>query len=354
MVAEFQCRRILVVRALQLGDLLCAVPALRALRTWQPEAHITLCSLPWAKEFAQRFSAYVDNFIAFPGYPGLPETEFNSQGLAQFQEQCIAQPYDLIIQLHGNGRLTNGMVRSLQAKTTAGFYPPEHPELALDYGIAWPDRGHEIQRLKWLITHLGAPDCGDDLEYPLDESEEKDAERLLARHGISSGEAYICMHPGGRSLTRRWPVDRFAEVGRRLASDGWPIVLTGAGSETDVASALAAELGGQCINLAGQTTLGTIAAVLDRARLLISNDTGVSHIAAARRTPSIVLVLGSDPSRWLPLDANLHFPVSVPVDCRPCSHRLCPIGFPCAVDLTSDSVYEAARRALALTESLCT
>lgn len=353
MRAELQ-RRILVVRALQLGDLLCAVPALRALRSWQPDAHITLCGLPWAEAFARRFHSYLDDFIVFPGYPGLPESEFNQQGFEQLKRRCATRPYDLIVQLHGSGLLTNRFVRELSGKATAGFYPPERPELALDGGMPWMDRGHEIQRLKWLMMQLGAPDCGDRLEYPFDESEQSEADRLLAQHGISHGQSYICMHPGGRSLTRRWPVERFAEVARKLAADGWPIVLTGAGSEADVVGQLAAELGDQCVNLTGQTTLGTIAAVLDRARLLISNDTGVSHIAAARGTPSVLLVLGSEPARWSPLDADLHFSVSVPVDCRPCSHRVCPIGFPCAFSLSPESVYEAARHALERTETVCT
>ena len=84
-------KKISIFRALNLGDLLCAVPVFRALRKAIPNASITLIGLPWAKEFAQRFDQYIDDFIAFPGHPGMPEKEPNPKKLIEFLNLSIFQ-----------------------------------------------------------------------------------------------------------------------------------------------------------------------------------------------------------------------------------------------------------------------
>ncbi len=339
-------RRILVVRALQLGDLLCAVPALSSLRKWQPEAEITLCGLPWARDFVNRYSMYIDRFVEFPGYKGIPEQPFRYEALQQFISACHCKPYDLVIQLHGSGQDINEFVRSLQARDTAGFHPRGQANLALNHSIEWPEFGHEIERLKSLVLNLGAPDTGNALELPLTEDERLQANELLRGHGLAPDCRYICLHAGGRSLTRRWPVEKYARVASQLADEGWAIILTGSEFELDLAEQLCGLLRNRCINLVGQTSFGCIAALIANARLLLSNDTGVSHIAAALGTPSVVLVLGSEPSRWFPLNRALHREVSIDVPCRPCSHKTCPIGFRCAHELHSEVVYSAVQAAL--------
>jgi hypothetical protein len=129
-------RKIAVFRALQLGDMLCAVPALRALRHSYPRAEITLLGLPWAASFCDRFSEYVDRFIHFPGYPGLPEQPFDPLLWKNFVERMHNEQFDLILQMQGNGSIVNEMLIDLQAGPVAGFHSAgsyRDPDLFIEY-----------------------------------------------------------------------------------------------------------------------------------------------------------------------------------------------------------------------------
>ncbi len=91
----------MLLRALQLGDMLCSIPAIRALRQGFPDAEITLVCLPWAKFLAERFPAYFNSFVSFPGYPGLPEQAFDLNAFISFLASVQQQQFDLSIQMHG-------------------------------------------------------------------------------------------------------------------------------------------------------------------------------------------------------------------------------------------------------------
>lgn len=332
-------RRIAVFRALQLGDLLCAVPALRALRQAAPQAEITLIGLPWAAGFVDRFSAHVDRHLGFPGYPGMPEIEPDPdpQALPRFMAAAQGRQFDLALQLHGSGRLSNPLVLALGAARAAGFYAEGEPCPDPATFAPWSDTEHEVLRCLRLLRLLGVPACGEHLEFPL--RDEDQAALAQAAPGLARG-SYVCVHPGARLPTRRWPAIRFAQVADALAAQGWTVVLTGSPDERALARAVRGAMRATPLDLSGRTTLGSLAALLAGARLLVCNDTGVSHVAAALSTPSVVVCCGADPGRWAPLDRVRHRVLHADVPCRPCMHQACPIDHPCATRVERASVLE--------------
>jgi ADP-heptose:LPS heptosyltransferase len=298
-------RRVAVLRALKLGDLLCAVPAFRALRAAWPDADLILVGLPWARSFAERYACYLSGFREFPGYPGLPERAPDVARIPSFLADLQAERFDLAVQLHGSGPFVNPLTVLFGARRTAGFYLPgdycPDPELFLP----WPARGLEVRRLLRLVAHLGLAVCGEHLEFPLWAEDYRALAEIPGARELRAGE-YVCLHPGASVHERCWPAERFAAVGRALAGRGWPLVLTGSSTEASLTAAVARGVSGPVLDLAGRTDLGTLAALLSRARLLICNDTGVSHVAAALRVPSVILSTGDNPARWAPADGRRH------------------------------------------------
>lgn len=108
-------------RALQLGDMLCAVSARRALRAALPATRITLVGLPWTTQFASHFAGNIDDFVAFPGYDAFPEQHVQQHKLADFYAGIRARRFDMAIRLHGSGAQSKFVTRAFSARTMAGY-----------------------------------------------------------------------------------------------------------------------------------------------------------------------------------------------------------------------------------------
>lgn len=335
--------RIVIFRALQLGDMLCVVPALRALRLAYPRSHITLIGLPWAADFARRFDHYLDDFVAFPGYPGLPEIEPDIAALPGFFAAMQKRRFDLAVQLHGSGSYVNSIVALFNAQRVAGFYSPGEWCPDPSSFMPWPDTLAEPLRYLALLRFLDIAASDAELEFPHNPEDE----RCLRERGLIPDRKYVVIHPGAQLPSRRWPLQNFIALANFIGKSGYDVVITGTKREAQLTAALAAASQVPVRDLGGQTSLGELAGLLRRARLLIANDTGLSHLAAALHVPSVIACFASDSRRWAPLNHGLHRIVDgAPLSCRPCSHHSCPIGHPCAASVTLEAMREEVARHL--------
>lgn len=299
-------RTLAVFRALQLGDMLCAVPALRALRAAFPGARISLIGLPWAQEYVRRFSAYVDDFIPFPGHPDLPEQGAGQELLPKFFHAVRSRRYDLALQMHGDGSVSNAIVGAFGARRMAGWSPAGAAAPPLDFPVAYRQAGPEPLRLLRLLGDLGVAEQGEHLEFPLTADDWTE----LAAKGLAhlASRSYICIHAGARSRAKCWPAHCFAAVADALADEFMlTVVLTGSAMEADLAAAVASRMRHSAVDTTAEgLSVGAMAALMSKARLLVCNDTGVSHIAAGLGLPSVVLFHQADMERWAPLCKERH------------------------------------------------
>lgn len=328
-------------RALALGDLLCCVPVIRALRKSFPEAHIVLIGLDWATAFVKLFHRYIDELIVFPGYPGLPEKEPDVRAFPEFLKKVQEKKFDLMLQLQGDGTIVNNILPLFGATMMAGFHCARAFRPNGDLFLEYPEHGHEIERCLSLVSFLGIPLDGKHLDPFFSEADNEQLD-LLLKEQEADGRTYVCIHPGARLPSRRWMPGNFSKVADALSGAGFTIVLTGSNDERKLTAEVQKEMSTPAVDLAGKTSLGVLAALFARARLLITNDTGASHVAASVSAPSVIIVTGSDPERWAPLDRDIHAIVHSAVPCRPCGFEVCPVGHPCAHGVTVETVLQTA------------
>src|SRR6185437_9449751 len=205
---------IAIVRALHLGDMLCAVPALRAFRAGFPDSRITLIGLPWATELMPWLASWVDDLVFFPGYPGIPECQFDAADVTAFLAHMQSRQFDLAVQLHGSGAHINEFTLLFGAHRTAVYRTPEDavPLEGEGTAVPWPTRGSEIERLLALPYALGCPDVGTALGL----AATADDRAALGEVGEAAGllfREYACVHAGARFPSPRWPT--------RSPSAGW-------------------------------------------------------------------------------------------------------------------------------------
>lgn len=337
--------KIAVVRPGHLGDVLVAVPALRALRAAFPAAEVHLFGLAHTRAAVERLAAYVGRFVELPGFPGMPEGRPDAGPVVALLAAAQREGYDLAIQLKGSGVFSNPLTKLLGARRTIGFVRPEDTPAAfgLDAALVFDEARHEVLRPLDLLAAIGVPPRGHALELPVLEEDHGELDRALATAGVEArGRPLLAVHPGARIADRRWPADRFglaaACLARRLDA---VVAVTGLEHERPLAARVAA-VPGRTVNLAGHLSLGGLAALLARAALVLTNDTGPAHLAYACRAPSVTIFGPTSVERWGPLDRQRHRTV-----CAPPPGRIEDVGVDTVLAAAGALVPEAGARPVA-------
>jgi ADP-heptose:LPS heptosyltransferase len=329
-----------------LGDLLCSQPALRRLRESRPDLRVTLITWPEMAPVVARTGDDVDELLPFPGIDGIPERPPDPAGWAPFVAAARAHRFDLALQGYGDRPAANRVAAALGARLVGGFAPTgwEPPPGTERLHLRYPVHLHEADRHLRLFEHLGLPPGPAAMSFPVTAADDAEAAAVLAAHDLAPGR-YAVLHPGASSPTRRWPVARYATVGDALAADGLRVVVSGGPAEREIGAALVAAMRAPAVDLTGATGLGGLAALLRDCAVLVGNDTGTAHLAAAVGAPSVTVFLAGDPVRWAHRGPG-HRAVAADVPCAPCPHLTCPIDFRCAGSVAPGRVLAAARELL--------
>jgi ADP-heptose:LPS heptosyltransferase len=261
---------ILVLRALGIGDLATAVPALRGLRAAFPGHPLVLAAPGWLAPLVDLVGG-VDRLVPTDGLTG--------------RDWSLDQPY-WAVNLHGRGPSSH---RLLQAAEPVLLRAHHCPAAGHTDGPPWRDDEHEVHRWCRLLDFYGVPTDPGDL----------DLLRPPQPTGPPAGVTVV--HPGGKDPARRWSPARFAAVAAALHARGHRVVVTGSPAESGLATAVARRAGlDPSAVLAGRLDLAGLAGLVAGARLVVSADTGVAHLATGYRTPSVVLFGPVRPDRWGP------------------------------------------------------
>lgn len=261
--------RVVMLRPLGLGDLLTAVPAMRGVARAFPD-HERLLAAPAVLAPLASLSRAIDRVVDVKPLQPLPP-------------ECD-EP-DVAIDLHGRGPASHRLLLAARPRRLIAFANPEVP--GTERFPMWSEAEHEVVRWCRLLSENGIPaDPGNlDLDRP-----------SKASRPFAVGASVI--HPGAAYPARRWPPDRWASVAAALGPN---VVITGSTAERELGLRIgrAAGIDDERI-IAGRTDLLELAAIVATARLVISTDTGIAHLATALRTPSVILFGPTPPSRWGP------------------------------------------------------
>lgn len=337
---------ILIIKLSSLGDVVHALPALRALRLKFPAARISWM-VNRGLEGILEGNPDLDEIILFDRKRwGRWYDRRALEELKTFVTDLRARQFDLMIDLQG--LLRSGLIAALtHAPIRVGFANArEFSPLFYTHKIAVPDDDiHAVDRYLLATSFLGAE--VDEVVFPIAAGEEDEAWAKQQVGHIPRDQPLVLINPSARWITKQWPLERFAEVCRQLAAEGIPVALIGGHEDAERCQRLQELAGMSLPDLSGKTTIKQLAALMRHASLLLTNDSGPMHMAVAVGLPVVAIFGPTNPSRTgpYPASAGLDRVLRKDISCAPCYRKKCRTLF-CMDSLEADEVVGAVKTAL--------
>lgn len=322
---------IAVLRANAIGDLVVSLPAIEALRATYPNAEIVLLARDWHAGFLRGRSGPIDRVVPIPAYGGVSAdegVEGDSIELDNFFRQMQRERFDLAVQLHGGGRNSNPFLLRLGATVTAGTKTPDAPPL--DRFIPYARWQHETLRCLEVVSLVGARPVTLAPYLTVMPSDVAEANAAVPDRDTP----LIALHPGGTEPERYWPLEHFAAVGDALAHAGARVAVIGTENERDRIDEVVGRMRAEATNLAGRLSLGGLLGLLSRCSVVVGNDSGPLHLAAAAGAATVGIYSFFNLLTFGPLTRARHRAAV--------SWRLAPDGESYVTDVTVDEVRDAA------------
>lgn len=348
-------RHILCVRLDTLGDVLMTGPAIRALKESAPHRRITLLTSPSGAE-AGRLLPDLDEVLMYeaPWMKSAP-SHHNGATHIEFIQSIRARAFDAaaIFTVYSQSALPAALFCYLAEIPLRLAHCRENPYHLLTDRVqeTEPESGvrHEVQRQLDLVASVGARTREGRLSISVPD-EACEAVRSLISDLITPQQPWVAIHPGATAASRRYPPEHFAAVADSLVRDlGWQVLFTGTAPERELITNIQSMMSVPSYSLAGQLSLARFAALLSQAPLLISNNTGAVHVAAAVGTPVVDLYALTNPQHqpWM----VPHRVLSHDVPCKYCQKSVCPEGHhhclrlisPEEVVLAADELFKETR-----------
>ena len=331
-------QKILVLRLSSIGDVVLTTPVLRALRRRYPSARIDFLVKSGYAGLLHR-NPHLDGVLTLPDSAGAAD-------LVRMLGKLRQQRYDLLIDLHRNWRSI--FLRRAGGARAARVYRKHVVRRAFYVAFKRESLGlpSAVDRYFRAVRPLGVVDDGRGPKLHLPDSLRRRTGERLRELGWT-GKSAIGLVPGAGYATKRWPAERYGELGRRLAAEfGVPVLVFGGVEDREVATVICRRIGSAAVDLAGRLSLSESAAALDFCDLVIANDTGLMHVANALGK-KLVAIFGSTTGGlgFYPRGEKVRA-VEIRLACRPCSHlgrNRCPKGhFRCMQDIPVEEVLRQA------------